>query len=48
MAYLDEINKNYSELLYSKEAFKLNDEWGNPEIFEYQKLEKILLQHFDI
>jgi putative sugar O-methyltransferase len=41
IAYLDEINKNNFELLKNIEFFKQNDEWGNPEKYEYPKIGKI-------
>ena len=40
-AYLEEIKKTNPEVLKSIESFKQNDEWGNPEVFDYSQLGKI-------
>jgi putative sugar O-methyltransferase len=39
--YLDEINKNYPELIKDLAEFKKNDEWGNPDLFDYPGVSKI-------
>jgi hypothetical protein len=39
--YLDEINNNYPELIKNLAALKKNDEWGNPDLFEYPGIGKI-------
>lgn len=41
IAYLDEIKKNNFDLLENIVLFKENDDWGNPEIFEYPEIGKI-------
>jgi hypothetical protein len=40
-AYLNEINKNDSELLNSVEKFKENDKWGNPILVKYPVIGEI-------
>lgn len=41
LALINEITLNNDELLSHLDLFKKNDEWGNPELFEYDKIGKI-------
>ena len=41
LALINEITLNNNELLSHIDLFKKNDEWGNPELFEYDKIGKI-------
>lgn len=36
--YLDEIKKHHADLLNKLSTFKLNDEWGNPDVYDYPEI----------